>query len=279
MTTGGVLPEGVDTVIKIEETHEESGFVTCSHKPDIGSGILKKGSSLKKGEDLLYAGSVISPLEIGALASQRRAFVPVYRKPLVAIMSTGNELSDFDEPPVRCKTMCSTLYTLAALVKDTGAQPLCLGIALDDQDDQKKLLEQAIKADIIITSGGTSRGKYDLTHKTLSSMGMELHFSNMFAKPGKPTIFGTIGRCLVFGLPGNPSASILSFNQFIKPVLLKMIGHQEPLALLASLQKNDSRLFHIDSFNKKLKGNKNHKQAPQVPLPEKPDKKLIQTTC
>lgn len=276
--TGGVLPEGVDTVIKIEETHEKSGFVICSHKPDAGTGILKKGSSLKKNEDLLYAGSVITPLEIGALACQRRAFVQVHRKPVVAIMATGNELSDFNEPPVKYKTMCSTLYTLAALVKEAGAQPLCLGIARDDLDDQKNLLQQAMKADIIITSGGTSRGKYDLTHKTFFSMGMELQFSNMFAKPGKPTIMGTIDRSLVFGLPGNPSASILSFNQFIKPVLLKMIGHQKPLAILAIPQKNDSVFFHIDSFNKKVRGTPPHKLAPQVPLPGKPDRTRIQTT-
>ena len=162
----------------------------------------------------------------GALATLRRAYVYVHRKPLVAVLSTGDELSDFHEPSSLPKAMCSNMYTLTAQVVEAGATPLCLGIVEDDLQALQTLLYEALRADVIITSGGTSNGKYDLIHKAFASLDMEMKFTNIFVKPKKPTIFGTIRRNLIFGLPGNPSAAMLSFEQFVKPVLLKMMGHQ-----------------------------------------------------
>ncbi|WP_319521773.1 gephyrin-like molybdotransferase Glp [uncultured Desulfosarcina sp.] len=267
--TGGLVPEGADTVIKLEETTEDGGYVKCMAAPGHVSGIRSKGDSLKKGQIVLRAGDVISPLEIGALASMRRAYVYVHRKPMVAILSTGNELSDFHEPASPWKAMCSNLYALAAQVIEVGATPLCLGIVEDNLQAQQQILTEALRADLIVTSGGTSRGKYDLIHKTFASMGMEMRFSTIFVKPGKPTLFGTIGKRPVFGLPGNPSATMLSFDQFIRPALLKMMGHRNTLnaqwGRAASGHGNDG-LLNIDSFNKQSGGDNTHHRATQVPL-------------
>lgn len=267
--TGGLVPEGADTVVKIEETTEGGGYVTCLNDPGRGAGIRPKGDSLKKGEVVLRAGEVISPLEVGALASLRRAYVYVHRKPIVAILSTGDELSDFHEPSSPCKAMCSNLYALAAQVVEAGANPLCLGIVRDNLQDQQTMLQEALRADVIITSGGTSRGKYDLVHKALAALGIQMRFSTIFVKPGKPTIFGTIGRNLIFGLPGNPSATMLSFEQFIKPALLKMAGHRNVFhfstgKINAPNLKDAFRV--VDSFNSERGGNKEHRRASQVPL-------------
>lgn len=261
--TGGLMPEGADTVIKIEDTVEDSSFVICSNDPGYGAGIRFQGESLKKGEVVLRAGDIISSLEVGALASVRRAYVYVHRKPLVAILSTGDELSDFHEPSSPSKAMCSNLYALAAQVVETGATPLCIGIVQDDLQALQNLLYEALRADVIITSGGTSKGKYDLVHKAFTSLDMKIKFTNIFDKPGKPTVFGTINRNLIFGLPGNPSATMLSFNQFIKPALLKMMGHKN--ISIASRNVNDP-FYHIDSFNYGQGGNKKHQRAPQIPL-------------
>lgn len=183
------------------------------------------GESLKKDAVVFRSGTVISPLEVGALASLRRPYVYVHRKPLVAILTTGDELTDFHEQPSPWKAMSSNLYALAAQVLESGAVPLCLGIVKDDSNAQQTVLSEALRADLVITSGGMSMGKYDLIQETFASLGMDMHFSTILGKPGKPSIFGKIGRNLVFGLPGNPSAAMISFEQFILPALLKMMGH------------------------------------------------------
>ena len=271
--TGGLVPENADTVIKLEETEEDKGYVICRLDPGRGNGIRFKGESLQKGQVLLQAGDLITPLEIGALASQRRAYVYVHRKPTVAILSTGDELSDFHEPPTPSKAMCSNMYALAAKAVEAGAIPLCLGIVQDELQAQHSQLYEALRADVIITSGGTSKGKYDLVHKAFASLGMETRFSNIFAKPGKPTVFGTIGRSLLFGLPGNPSASMLSFEQFIRPALLKMMGHTNIARSYYEAQDGQQNPFsRIDSFDKKHGGNKEHQRASQVPLTRTPAK-------
>ena len=267
--TGGVVPEGADSVVKNEDAAEENGYVICKNAPEPGDAIRLRGDSLRKGMLVLHAGDVIGPLEVGALASLRRAYAFVHRKPTVAILATGNELADFHEPPSAHKAMCSNLYALAAQVLDAGAIPLSLGIVKDDLKAQQTVLNEALRADVIITSGGTSRGKYDLVHKAFSSMGMDIRFSNFFSKPGKPSTVGTVGSSLIFGLPGNPSAAMLSFEQLIKPALLKMMGYRDLFGTLtnpAYEKKKMDPFSRIDSFNYEHGGNKDHLRASQFPL-------------
>lgn len=267
--TGGLVPAGADTVVKLEDTSEDEGYVLCTNDPGPGDGIRFRGESLKKGDLVLRAGDVVGPAEIGVLATLRRAYVYVHQKPLVAILSTGDELTDFHEPPSPWKTMCSNLYALTAQVMETGAIPLSLGIVRDDLDAQQAFLSDALRADVLITSGGLSKGKYDLVKRSLASLGMGIRFSSMFAKPGKPMIFGTIGKKLVFGLPGNPSAGMLSFDQFIRPALLKMMGHQDAgreSECTSHWRKLSGPTSEVDSFAEGNEGNAGLYRASLVPL-------------
>ncbi len=267
--TGGFVPEGADTVVKLEDAEEADGYVLCGYDPGCGDGIRLRGESLRKGQVVLRAGDVISPVEVGVLATVRRAYVYVHQKPVVAILSTGDELTDFHEPASPWKSMCSNLYTLAAQVAESGAVPLCLGIAPDNLEKQQSLLSEALSADVIITSGGLSMGKYDLVQKSLAALGIDMRFSSIFVKRGKPTIFGTIDKKLIFGLPGNPSAVMLSFEQFIRPAIFKMMGHQN--ALDASEARSHWRDMNgppslIDSFAEGNEGNTGLQRASLVPL-------------
>ncbi|SPF39925.1 MoeA3: molybdopterin biosynthesis protein [Syntrophobacter sp. SbD1] len=264
--TGGLVPEGADTVVRLEDAAEDSGYVICANDPGRGDGIRLRGESLRKGDVVLRAGDLISPVEVGVLATLRRAYVYVHQKPLVAIFSTGDELTDFHDPPSPSKAMCSNLYALAAQVLECGAVPLCLGIVKDDLEAQKSMISDALRADVIITSGGLSKGKYDLVRESFASFGMDMRFSNIFVKPGKPMIFGTIGRKLVFGLPGNPSAVMLSFDQFIKPAFLKLMGHQNAFRGRSHWRDLNGPFSLIDSFAEGNAGNHGHHRASLVPM-------------
>jgi molybdopterin molybdotransferase len=267
--TGGLMPDGADTVVRLEGTSENSGYVVCASDPGRGDGIRLRGESLKKGQVVLRAGDVVSPVEVGVLATLRRPYVYVHQKPLVAIFSTGDELTDFHEPSSPWKIMCSNLYTLAAQVIESGAVPLCLGIAKDDLEAQQSMLSEALRADVIITSGGLSMGKYDLVQKSFASLGMDMKFSNILVKPGKPMIFGTMEGKLIFGLPGSPSAATLSFEQFIKPPILKMMGH--PNLSGAPNRRSHWRevngpSFLIDSFAQEHTAQSGVQRASLVPM-------------
>ena len=236
---GGMVPDGADTVIGVEVASEDCGWVVSGNDSRRGSNVRFRGESLKKGNVVLHAGLVINPLDVGALASLRRAYVSVYRKPLVAILTTGDELTDCHEPSSPWKTMSSNLYSLAAQVLEAGAVPLCIGIVKDELATLQSHLSEALHADVIITSGGMSKGKYDLIQETFASLGMDMELSTLLGKPGKPSIFGKIGSSLIFGLPGSPKAAMISFEQFVKPALLKMMGHANSSKALHVLQEGN----------------------------------------
>lgn len=257
--TGGLVPEGADCVVKKEDAEDQGQFTTCSNNPGKGGNIRFKGEGFKRGEEVLHAGDVIGPVEVCKLASLRRAHVPVFQKPVAAILSTGDELSDFHEPSSPGKTMCSNLYGLAAQVLETGAVPLLLGIVPDDPVEQQTLLSEGLRADVVITSGGLSKGKYDLVGETFRAMDVKVKFRNIALKPGKPAVFGTLNGTLIFGFPGNPSASMISFEQFVKPALLKMMGRR------SVGEARESRFSGIDSFRLDHMGCNSHLRASLVP--------------
>lgn len=223
--TGGTIPEGSDTVIMIEDTEKDGEDIICLNDPGFGAHIRPEGEDVKGGEVVLHCGDIIRPPEVGMLATLGHAYVYVYQRPIVAILSTGDELVDLDEPFSKGKVVCSNSYSLAAQVMECGAIPLSLGIASDSADDQKSKLSGGLRADVILTSGGVSVGKYDLVKGTLTDLGMKVKFWKVAMKPGKPLVFGSLGGKPVFGLPGNPTSAMISFEQFVRPALLKMMGH------------------------------------------------------
>jgi molybdopterin molybdotransferase len=223
--TGGLIPEGADSVIRIEDTEREGGEIKCFKDPGSGAHIRRKGEDVRAGEAILDVGAIIRPPEVGMLATLGHAYVHVYQRPIVAILSTGDELVDLGEPLVEGKIVCSNSYSLAAQTRECGAIPMSLGIAPDNEAAQREKISEGLRADVMVTSGGVSVGKYDLVRETLSALGMKVKFWKVAMKPGKPLVFGTIGGKPVFGLPGNPGAAMISFEQFVRPALLKMMGH------------------------------------------------------
>lgn len=223
--TGGVIPEAADTVVMVEYTESRGNQVMVLKDPGLGAHIRIRGEDVREGEVVLSVGDIIRPPEVGMLATLGHAYVHVYQRPVVAILSTGDELVDLDEPFSRGKVVCSNSYSLAAQVQECGAIPLSLGIASDDESDQRARLSDGMRADVMLTSGGVSVGKYDLVKDTLSQLGMKVKFWKVAMKPGKPLVFGTMGNKPVFGLPGNPTSAMISFEQFVRPALLKMMGH------------------------------------------------------
>ncbi|MEI8182166.1 MAG: gephyrin-like molybdotransferase Glp [Desulfomonile sp.] len=224
--TGGLIPDGADAVIMVEDTQREGDEILCFFDPGLGAHIRRRGEDVIAGEVVLSKGDMIRPPEVGMLATLGHAYIHVYQRPLVAILSTGDELVDLDEPFTLGKVVCSNSYSLAAQVSDCGAIPLSLGIASDDETDQRVKISEGLRADVVVTSGGVSVGKYDLVKDTLSQLGMRVKFWKVNMKPGKPLVFGTIGNKPVFGLPGNPTSAMISFEQFVRPALLRMMGHK-----------------------------------------------------
>jgi molybdopterin molybdotransferase len=223
--TGAPIPEGADTVVPVEETKKDGNFVLISKAIVLGDSIRHAGEDVKKGDRVISKGDLIRPAEAGMLASVSRSSIHVYQRPLVAILCTGEELVDVDESLNDAKIVSSNSYTLAAQVKDCGAIPIQLGIAKDRKEEIEQKLSQGLRADVLVSSAGVSVGDYDYVRDVLSDLGMEMIFWKVAMKPGKPLAFGTIRGKPVFGLPGNPVSSMVSFEQFVRPSLLKMMGH------------------------------------------------------
>jgi len=176
------------------------------------------------------------------LASVKRSFVSVYQRPQVAILCTGDELVDVDEELVDPKIVSSNSYTLAAQVKDCGAIPIQLGIARDRKEDIEAKLRQGLRADVLISSAGVSVGDYDFVKEVLLGLGMDMVFWKVAMRPGKPLVFGTLAGKPVFGLPGNPVSSMVSFEQFVRPSLLKIMGHRRlTRPIIEAILKEDIR--------------------------------------
>ena len=225
--TGACLPSGADTVVKVEDTSMDSLWVKVHESSQKGSNIRSLGEDIKEGELVISQRTLVRPQEIGILATLKRAFIRVFRRPRVAILATGDELIDVDGDLCEGKIVSSNSYSLAAQVLEAGGIPIQLGIAKDERNELKKCLLSAIDADIIVTSGGVSVGDYDFVKDVLNEIGGEMVFWKVAMRPGQPLVFGMIHKKPTFGLPGNPVSSMVSFECFVRPSILKMAGHKK----------------------------------------------------
>jgi molybdopterin molybdotransferase len=243
--TGAPVPRGADSVVRFEDTDEEARKQTAPQGTAVEIGILckiKPGLNIRRaGEDVtrdslvLAKGTVIRPAEVGVLASLGRSRVKAVRRPVIAILSTGNELISIDQPLPEGKIYNSNTYSIAALVRRYGGIPRILGIARDDEESLVAGLREARDADMLITSGGVSAGDYDMVKDVLARKG-EIGFWTVRMKPGKPLAFGRIkstdkaGAIRYIphlGLPGNPVSVMVTFEILARPAMLKMMGRKD----------------------------------------------------
>jgi len=224
--TGARTPPGCDAVAPIEETEEQGNRVFIKRPVRKGQHIRYKGEDVREGESVVTAGTIIRPTEISMLASCGRVFVPVYRKPTVAILSTGDELIELGEPAAPGRIINSNALSLAASVREAGCEPIMLGIARDNHEDHRRKMIEGFKSDALITSAGVSAGDHDHVRDVLKELGVEHKFWKVAMKPGGPTAFGMKDGTPVFSLPGNPVSTMVTFEIFVRPALLRMLGRQ-----------------------------------------------------
>ena len=241
--TGAPIPPGCDAVVPVEETDGGRESVTITAPVTLRQHIRFTGEDVPGGETIITAGTLIRPQEISMLASFAKVFVPVYRKARVAILSTGDELTELGEPLAQGKIVNSNALSLAAAVKEIGAIPMILGIARDNHESHREKMTEGLKADALITSAGVSAGDRDLVREVLTELGMKQVFWRVDIKPGGPTAFGLYENKPVFCLPGNPVSTMVTFEEFARPALLKMMGHKRVIKPLikAVLQNNASK--------------------------------------
>jgi molybdopterin molybdotransferase len=225
--TGAVIPEGADSVIRQEDTKKNGKIVIIYTSAKKGTNIRFAGEDVRKGELIVKKRSALRPADIGMLAALGKAFISVYQKPRVAIMSTGDELVDIETDPPLGKIINSNSYSLAAQVLECGGIPIMLGISKDKKLDLQEKFKTALHADVIISSGGVSVGDFDFVKDVMGEIGNAMHFWQVAMRPGKPLAFGAIESVPLFGLPGNPVSAMVSFEQFVRPSLLKMQGHKK----------------------------------------------------
>lgn len=224
--TGAPVPKGADTVIKVEETEGTDDLVRIFKAPERGANIRPQGEDVKKGDTIIAKGTALRPAEAGMLAILGKSFVLVHQRPRVAVLSTGDELADLDEPFDTDKIINSNSYGIAAAVQEAGGIPILLGIAKDEPAALKEKIAHGLNADILVLSGGVSMGDYDFTKAVFKDLGAEMNFWKLAIRPGQPLAFGKIQGKLAFGLPGNPVSSMVTFEQLVRPAMMKMGGHR-----------------------------------------------------
>jgi molybdopterin molybdotransferase len=223
--TGAPVPPGADTVIQIELTRSTApDWVEILQESIAGNNIRPAGEDMRQGQVVLQSGTEIGVWEIGILATLGWARVPVIRRPRVAILATGDEVLDVDEPLRPGTIRNSNSYLLEAAVRRVGAEPHRLGVARDTSESLREKFSEALAYDLILSSGGVSVGEFDLVKNMLSEQG-EMGFWRINMRPGKPLAFGHIGNVPLLGLPGNPVSSAVTFELFGRPLLRKMLGH------------------------------------------------------
>ncbi|MEB3230194.1 MAG: gephyrin-like molybdotransferase Glp [Leptolyngbyaceae bacterium] len=237
--TGAIMPKGADTIVIQEDTQQQAETagtappqVSILAAPDPQAFVRHKGAFYQAGQALLTAGCQLAAADIAVLAAAQCATVTVYRRPRVAILSTGDELVPIDQPLRAGQIVDSNQYALAALVAAAGAEPICLGIVPDDRERLRGAIAHACTvADMVLSSGGVSVGEYDYVDQILAELGADIHIRAVAVKPGKPLTVATlqnpkskIQNVLYFGLPGNPVSALVSFWRFVQPAIRKLSG-------------------------------------------------------
>jgi molybdopterin molybdotransferase len=247
IATGGVVPDGADSVIPIEHVVESDNNVAISSAVAQGDNVRPRGSDAAAGSEVVGAGARLGPGQLAATAAAGVARVAVSRRPRVAVLATGSELRRPGEPLGPGEIYEANGLLLASAAASACADVESLSAIPDDPDAHRAALERALEADVLVSSGGVSVGPHDLVRETLRELGVEEVFWGVAVKPGKPLAFGVRGRTLVFGLPGNPVSSLVGFELFVRPALLALQGASTPGPVFSegrlakAVRRNDAR--------------------------------------
>jgi molybdopterin molybdotransferase len=247
ISTGGVVPEGADSVIPIEYVVQHDNTIEAGEAIRPGSNVRPQGGDVAAGDIIVGAGARLGPAQVGALAAAGVATVACTRRPRVAILATGSELAAPGAALAPGQIYESNGLMLAASLATVGADLDALPVVADDESAHRAALERGLAADVLVTSGGVSVGPHDLVRAIEAELGVEEVFWRVAIKPGRPVSFGVRGETLVFGLPGNPVSSLVGCELFVKPALRALQGERDPLPrvesglLAAPLQRNDAR--------------------------------------
>lgn len=222
--TGAALPSGADAVVMIEHTKREGDAVRFERDALPGQNFVPRGSEARAGQILLTPGTRLGFAELALAAQVGAAELKCAAKPRVAILSTGDEVVPVDSVPGRFQIRNSNSVSLAAQVRLAGGKPVLLGNAMDREDDLGAKIRRGLQEDLLVLSGGVSMGKYDLVEKALKEMGAEFYFDAVAIRPGKPAVFGVCAEKFVFGLPGNPVSTMVTFELFVAPAVDLLSG-------------------------------------------------------
>ncbi|HKS21454.1 MAG TPA: gephyrin-like molybdotransferase Glp [Thermoanaerobaculia bacterium] len=227
--TGALLPEGADAVVQVELTDAGSDVVRVHESVPRGANVRSRGEDMHRGDVVLRDGTPIRAGELGVLASVQQRAVRVGRRPEIAIFSTGDEVIDVDAPRALGKVVNSNAYALAALVREAGAVPRVLPIVPDRAEATVAAIEEALRSDFVVSSGGVSAGAFDFVKDALDSLGAETKFWQVAMKPGKPVVLSRVRERLYFGLPGNPVSCMVAFLLFVAPSIRKAMGQRSAI--------------------------------------------------
>lgn len=224
--TGAAVPSGADAVVMVEHTKREGDNVRFERAAVTGQNFVPRGSEARAGQALLTPGMRLGYAQLALAAQVGAAELKCAQKPRVAILSTGDEIVPVDSVPGRFQIRNSNSVSLAAQVRLAGGRPVLLGNAMDREDDLSSKIRRGLQEDLLVLSGGVSMGKYDLVEKVLKEMGAEFYFDAVAIRPGKPAVFGECGGTFVFGLPGNPVSTMVTFELFVTPAVDLLSGSE-----------------------------------------------------
>lgn len=237
--TGAPLPAGTDAVVMLEHTKRVGDQVEILRAIGLWENVVKQGSEAPAGSQVLLRGRRLGAAELGLLASVGRARVAVFRRPAVAILPTGDEIVPVETPPEWFQIRNSNAQSLSAQVCAAGGIPRPLGVAPDRKEPLRALIAEGLGADLLVMSGGVSKGKYDLVGEALAELGAEFYIQGVAIRPGKPLVFGRAREKFFFGLPGNPVSTFVTFELFARPAIAMLQGARfdPPIPLRARLAK------------------------------------------
>jgi molybdopterin molybdotransferase len=252
--TGAPMPEGADSVIEFEETEEDGNMVKIYKEVEKEENIRFAGENINKGDIILRKGDRLKSSDVGMLASLNYTKVSVYKRPEIAIISTGDEIVDIGKNIKFGQIRNSNAYTLYSEIKKYNCIPHYIGIAKDNIKDTKNKFHKALKYDVILSIGGVSKGRYDFVKEAYKEFDINIKFEWVRVKPGRPCTFGKKNKKLIFGLPGNQVSTLTSFIQFVRPAILGLMGANrihKPIVkaiLEENIEKKPDRMHLIRAY-------------------------------